>query len=55
MRILLVEDDADLADGIARALRAEHFAVDVAVNGEDGAHLGDTGTYDAAVSTSGCR
>jgi len=49
VRILLVEDDDDLADGIARALRAEHFAVDIATNGEDGAHLGDTGTYDAAV------
>lgn len=49
MRILLVEDDTLLADGIARALRAEHFAVDVAANGEDGAHLGDTGSYDAAV------
>ncbi len=49
MRILLVEDDTALADGIAKALRAEHFAVDVAANGEDGAHLGDTGSYDAAV------
>ena len=49
MRILLVEDDATLADGIARALRAEHFAVDVAGNGEDGAHLGATERYDAAV------
>lgn len=49
MRILLVEDDAALAEGIAKALRAEHFAVDVAGNGEDGAHLGDTGGYDAAV------
>lgn len=49
MRILLVEDDIPLADGIAKALRAEHFAVDVAANGEDGAHLGDTGSYDAAV------
>ena len=49
MRILLVEDDTALADGIAKALRAENFAVDVAANGEDGAHLGDTGTYDAAV------
>ena len=49
MRILLVEDDTALADGIAKALRAEHFAVDVAPNGEDGAHLGDTGSYDAAV------
>jgi len=49
MRILLVEDDADLAAAILRALRAENFAVDHAANGEDGAHLGDTGRYDAAV------
>jgi two-component system OmpR family response regulator len=49
MRILLVEDDTALAEGIARALRAENFAVDVAANGEDGAHLGDAGLYDAAV------
>ncbi len=46
---MLVEDDAILADGIARALRAESFAVDVATNGEDGAHLGATERYDAAV------
>ena len=49
MRILLVEDDATLANGIARALRAESFAVDVAGNGEDGGHLGSTERYDAAV------
>ena len=49
MRVLLVEDDADLASGIARALRAEHFAVDVASNGEDGGHLGATEHFDAAV------
>jgi two-component system OmpR family response regulator len=49
MRVLLVEDDAMLADGIARALRAESFAVDVATNGEDGGHLGATESYDAAV------
>jgi DNA-binding response OmpR family regulator len=49
LRILLIEDDTALADGIARALRAEHCAVDIATNGEDGAHLGDTGQYDAAV------
>lgn len=49
MRILLVEDDTALAEGIAKALRAENFAVDVAGNGEDGAHLGDTGSYDVAV------
>ncbi|POA29178.1 response regulator, partial [Pseudomonas sp. FW305-3-2-15-E-TSA2] len=49
MRILLVEDDTALAEGIAKALRAEHFADDIAANGEDGAHLGDTGSYDVAV------
>jgi len=46
--ILLVEDNPGAA-GILRALRAENFAVDHAANGEDGAHLGDTGQYDAAV------
>jgi DNA-binding response OmpR family regulator len=49
LRILLVEDDATLADAIARALRAENFVVDVAGNGEDGGHLGSTERYDAAV------
>ncbi|MBV9064844.1 MAG: response regulator transcription factor [Methylobacteriaceae bacterium] len=49
MRILLVEDDCALADAVARALRAENFVVDIARNGEDGQHLGDTESYDAAV------
>lgn len=49
MRILLVEDDAALAEEMARILRAENFAVDVADNGEDAAHLGETELYDAAV------
>jgi two-component system OmpR family response regulator len=49
MKILLVEDDRALADAVARALRAEYFVVDVAANGEDGQHLGDTEPYDAAV------
>lgn len=49
MKILLVEDDEPLAGAMARALRAENFVVDAASNGEDGQHLGDTGSYDAAV------
>jgi len=49
VRILLAEDDAALADELARVLRAENFAVDIAANGEDAAHLGDTEAYDAAV------
>ncbi len=49
MRILLVEDDRDLGEGIARALRGENFAVDLVTNGIDAAHLGETERYDAAV------
>ena len=49
MRILLVEDDPDLGPAIARALRAEHCAVDLAADGVDAQHLGETEAYDAAV------
>ena len=49
MKILLVEDDRQLAHEIAQALRRENFAVDIAENGEDGQHLGETEAYDAAV------
>ncbi|WP_077146538.1 response regulator transcription factor [Sphingopyxis sp. KK2] len=49
MRILLVEDDPDLGPAIAKALRAENCAVDLVPSGIDGAHLGDTETYDAAL------
>lgn len=49
MRILLVEDDRDLGPAIARALRDEHFAVDLIADGIDAAHLGETESYDAAV------
>ena len=49
MRILLVEDDSLLAEATARYLRGENCAVDIASNGEDALHLGDTESYDAAV------
>lgn len=49
MRILVVEDDRTLSDGIAAALRQDNFAVDIAHHGEDGRHLGATEHYDAAV------
>ena len=49
MRILLIEDDPDLGPAIARALRAEHCAVDLFVDGIDGGHAGATERYDAAV------
>jgi DNA-binding response OmpR family regulator len=49
MRVLLVEDDADLSKRIAASLRAENFVVDIARNGEDAEHAGLTETFDAAV------
>ncbi len=47
--MLLVEDDAELAAGVAAVLKREHFAVDVARDGEDAQHLGETESFDAAV------
>ncbi len=49
MRILLVEDEIDLAKQIARALEVVGFTVDLADNGEDGRHLGITENYAAVV------
>lgn len=49
MRILVVEDDADLRCLLARALRAEGYAVDTAVDGEDGLLKTGSWEYDAVV------
>jgi len=49
MKVLLVEDDGPLAEQIARALRDEKFVVDIAADGVDGQHMGETEAYDAAV------
>ena len=49
MKVLLVEDDGPLAELIARALRDEKFAVDIAADGVDGQHMGETEAYDVAV------
>ena len=49
MRLLLVEDDAQLRQSLRGALRAAGFAVDEADNGVDAQHLGETEPFDAAV------
>ncbi len=49
MRILLVDDEVRLADGIRRGLEAEGMVVDVAHNGADGLAMGVDGDYDAIV------
>ncbi len=49
MRLLLVEDEAQLRNTLAERLRAEGFAVDVAANGKDGLYAGNEYPIDAAI------
>src|ERR1044071_662662 len=49
MRILVVEDDKDLARQLKNALTGAGYAVDVAHDGEEGHFLGDTEPYDAVI------
>jgi two-component system copper resistance phosphate regulon response regulator CusR len=49
MRILVVEDEKKLADIIARGLRAERYAVDVAYDGGAGGKMADTYEYDLII------
>ena len=49
MRVLVVEDERTLADGLRRGLEAEGFAADVAHDGADGLHLALEHPYDAIV------
>lgn len=49
MRILVVEDDADLNRQLVTALTEAGYAVDTAHDGEEGHFLGDTEPYDAVV------
>ena len=49
MRLLIVEDDMEIAAFIAKGMKQEGFAVDHAANGEDGLHLALNEPYDAAI------
>ncbi len=49
MRLLIVEDDAALGERLRERLRREGYAVDLAADGVDGAHLGATEPYDAVI------
>src|SRR5258706_15243152 len=49
MRILIVEDEADLIASLAKALRETGYAVDTAENGEDGLYKAESWDYDAIV------
>ena len=49
MRILVVEDDRDLSRQLVRALSDAGYAVDSAMDGEEGYFLGETEPYDIVV------
>src|SRR3546814_17504689 len=49
MRVLLVEDDPDLAEDVAQALTAAGFVVDRCGNGEDAWFQGDGADYALAI------
>jgi two-component system OmpR family response regulator len=49
MRLLIVEDDATIADFVAKGLTEAGFAVDVAADGARGLELAATGGYDVAI------
>ncbi|PKN89142.1 MAG: DNA-binding response regulator [Deltaproteobacteria bacterium HGW-Deltaproteobacteria-1] len=49
MRVLLVEDDVKIASFIIKGLRSAGYAVDHAMDGEEGLRLALTEPYDAAV------
>ena len=49
MRLLVIEDEADLLAGLAKALREEGYAVDTAADGEEGLYKAQSWDYDALV------
>src|SRR4026208_2407616 len=49
MRILVVEDDARMANVIAKGLREQSYAVDVAQDGEAGLYQASINDYDVIV------
>ena len=49
MRVLVIEDDLDVARQVADSLRQAMYVVDVVHDGEEGQYLGDTESYDVVV------
>jgi two-component system, OmpR family, response regulator len=49
MRLLLVEDEPDLLESLALALREEGYAVDTAADGEEGWFKADAWNYDVII------
>jgi DNA-binding response OmpR family regulator len=50
MRVLIIEDEARLAENVARSLReSAGYAVDVALDGEEGAYMAESNPYDLVI------
>ncbi|HEY9802965.1 MAG TPA: two-component system response regulator RppA [Leptolyngbyaceae cyanobacterium] len=49
MRILLVDDEVELADPLSRALTREGYAVDAAYEGTKGSEMAKVGNYDLLI------
>jgi two-component system copper resistance phosphate regulon response regulator CusR len=49
IRILVVEDEAEIADFLVRGLREEGFTVEHATDGQDGWHRLSTGSWDVVL------
>lgn len=49
MRLLAVEDEPDLLNGLVRALRREGYAVDTAATGDEGLYKAQQTNYDAII------
>ena len=49
MRILLIEDDLELANQVIKMLHTAQYVIDVAHDGIEGLYLGNTEYYDAVI------
>jgi len=49
VRLLIVEDELDLANALARGLRQQGYAVDIAADGEQGWELAEVNDYDLLI------
>lgn len=49
MRMLVIEDERDLANAIKKGLEREGFAVDIALDGNEGCYLAEIHAYDMII------
>ena len=49
MRLLIIEDEPDMLQGLAKAMREEGYAVDTAADGEEGLYKAQSWDYDALI------